>query len=174
MKKYFLALLIAFVGHMAAIADSGIRVTQGEKKFLKAAEGNAVLTFDYDGATYANKEPLTSKFNNLEELKKVGWNGFATIFNERVRKVKVVEDGAEARYKFSMKVTNMDQYFKITGFIPSNATKVWGVMTITDLSSGEVLASIEISEVDGGANPSPSGSFSDCFEELAKQVSKLR
>lgn len=47
-------------------------------------------------------------------------------------------------------------------------------MTVTDLSTGDVLAVIEVAEVDGGSNPSPDGSFSDCFEELAKQVAKLK
>lgn len=174
MKKYLLTLLLVLVGCLTAMAGSDIKVTEGNKKFLKTAEGNAVLVFDWDGATFDNKEPLTSKFSNLEELKKVAWNGFAETFNEKSKKVKVVADEANAKYKFAMKVTNMDQYFKVMGFVPGNATKVWGTMTITDLSTGEVLAIIEVKEVNGGANPSPDGSFSDCFEELAKQVSKLK
>ena len=68
----------------------------------------------------------------------------------------------------------MDQYFKVMGFIPGNATKVWGTMNVTDLQTGETIAVIEVKEVNGGANPSPNGSFSDCFEELAKQIVKLK
>lgn len=68
----------------------------------------------------------------------------------------------------------MDQYFKVMGFIPSNATKVWGTLTVIDLSTNTVIAVVEVNEVDGGANPSYDGTFSDCFEELAKQVTKLK
>ena len=174
MKKCLFTMLLVFLGCVTAMAGSDIKVTEGNKKFLKTAEGNAVLVFDWEGATYDGKEPLTSKFPNLEELKKVAWNGFTETFNEKCKKVKVVADETNAKYKFSMKVTKMDQYFKVMGFIPGNATKVWGVMTVTNLSSGEVLAVVEVTEVDGGANPSPDGSFSDCFEDLAKQMSKLK
>lgn len=176
MKKLILMMLFVILNSVVALAGSDIKVTSGNAKFLKNAEGNAVLVFDWDGATYDNKQPLTEKFTNLEELKKVAWNGFTETFNEKSKKVKVVpnEQGKTAKYKFSMKVTNMDQYFKVMGFIPGNATKVWGTLTVTDLSNNETIAVISVTEVDGGANPSPDGSFSDCFEELAKQVSKCK
>lgn len=48
-----------------------------------------------------------------------------------------------------MKVKNMDQYFKVMGFIPSNATKVWGTLTVIDLSTNTVIAVVEVNEVDG-------------------------
>lgn len=174
MKKVMLSMLLVLVGCMTAMAGSDIKVIEGNKKFLKTAEGNAVLVFDWDGATFDNKQPLAEKFSNLEDLKKIAWNGFVETFNEKSQKVKVVVEENGAKYQFSMKVSNMDQYFKVMGFIPGNATKVWGTMTVTDLSTGDVLAIIEVKEVNGGANPSPDGSFSDCFEELAKQVSKLK
>lgn len=174
MRKVIISMLLVLVGCMTAMAGSDIKVIEGNKKFLKTAEGNAVLVFDWDGATFDNKQPLAEKFSNLEGLKKIAWSGFEETFNEKSKKVKIVADENGAKYRFSMKVTNMDQYFKVMGFIPGNATKVWGTLTVTDLSTGEVLAVIEVKEVNGGANPSPDGSLSDCFEELAKQVSKLK
>lgn len=176
MKKLVLVMLFVLVNSAVALAGSDIKVTSGNAKFLKTAEGNAVLVFDWKGATYDKKQPLTEKFTNLEDLKKVAWNGFTETFNDKSKKVKVVpsEQEKNAKYKFSMKVTNMDQYFKVMGFIPGNATKVWGTLTVTDLSNNETIAVIAITEVDGGANPSPDGSFKDCFEELAKQVSKCK
>ena len=167
-------MLFVLIGCMAAMAGSDIKVLEGNKKFLKGAEGNAVLVFNWEGATFDNKQPLTEKFTDLENLKNVAWKGFAETFNEKSKKVKVVREEADAKYKFTMDVKNMDQYFKVMGFIPGNATKVWGTMTVTDLSTGETIAVIEVTEVNGGANPSPDGSFSDCFEELAKQVAKLK
>lgn len=174
MKKILCAMLLAIGGCMTAMAGSDIRVTEGDKKFLKTVRGNAELVFNWDEATFDNTEPLSSKFSNLEELKKVAWNGFAETFNEKSSNVKVVRGGSDIQYRFLMKVSNMDQYFKVMGFIPSPATKVWGEMIVTDITTGDVIAKIEVKEVDGGANPSPDGTFSDCFEELAKQVSKLK
>lgn len=161
MKKLLFTMLLMAVGSVMVMARSDIKVVRGDKKFLKTAQGNATLVFDWEGATYDNKMPLASKFDKLEELKKVAWNGFQENFNKKSKKVKVVTDQEKARYKFTMKVTNMDQYVKVMGFIPGPATKVWGTMTITDLADGEVIAVIEVNEVDGGANPSPSGTFID-------------
>ena len=62
-------MLLVLVGVMTAMAGSDIKVTEGNKKFLKTAEGNAILVFDWEGATFDNKEPLASKFSNLEELR---------------------------------------------------------------------------------------------------------
>lgn len=162
------------VGCMTAFAGSDIKVVDGDKKFLKTAEGNAVLVINWDDATYDDKMPLAVHFSELENLKKIGWSGFAEEFNDRSKKVKVVKNEADAKYKFTLDVKKMDQYFKVMGFIPGNATKVWGTLTVTDLSNGNKIAVIDVKEVDGGANPSPDGSFSDCFEELGKQVSKLK
>ena len=174
MKKILLTLIVAVMGCMTAMAGSDLKVVEGDKKFLKTASGNAVLIFDWEGATYDNKEPLTNHYSNLEQLKPIAWNGFVEEFNKKSKNVKVVKDATDARYQFSMQVTNMDMYVKVMSFIPSPATKVWGVMTVTDLQTGEVIAIIQVKEVNGGGNPSPDGSFSDCFEELGKQMAKLK
>lgn len=174
MKKYLITMLFVLVGSMSAMAGSGVKVTKGDSKFLKTAEGNAVLVFDWEGATYDNKMPLIEQFTDLELLKPKAWNGFREVFNKKCKNVQVVRDEADARYKFAMKVVNMDRYIKVTGLIPGPATKVWGIMTVTDLTTGDIIAVVEVTKVDGGANPSPDGSFSDCFEELAKKVVKLK
>lgn len=117
--------------------------------------------------------PLGEKWK-IDEVKKIAVFGFMEEFNDRCKKVEVVGDATDAKYKFTMKVTKMDQYFKVMGFVPGNATKVWGEFTITDIATGEVLVKAKIDEVNGGANPSPDGSISDCFEELGKEVSRIK
>lgn len=174
MKKILLALVAVFMVSVNAMAGLDIKVTKGDKKFFKTAQGGAIVEFVWDGATYDKKEPLGNHFGNLKELMNVAMEGFTDTFNDKCKKVKVVGSKDEAQYKFTMKIENMDQYYKVMGFIPGNATKVWGVMTITDIQTGEELVVIDVNEVDGGANPNPTGSFSDCFEELAEQVAKLK
>ncbi len=174
MKKFLFALVAMCMISMNAMAGLDIKVTKGDKKFFKTAAGSAVVEFVWDGATYDKKEPLGKHFSNLNELMDLALKGFTETFNDKCKKVKVEGDLKDAQYKFTMKITNMDQYYKVMGFIPGNATKVWGTMTITDAGSGEELVVIDVDEVDGGANPNPNGSFCDCFEELAEQVAKLK
>lgn len=173
MKKITFTLIAVLCALTSAFA-SDIKVIKGDKKFFKTASGNAVLEFVWEAAQYDNKMALEEHYANLENLKRVAWDGFVETFNEKCKTVKVVKNTTDAKYKMTMKVENMDSYTKVMGFVPAPATKVWGIFTITDIASGEVLIEIIVDEVDGGANPSPDGTFSDCFEELGKQVSKLK
>lgn len=173
MKKVLFTLISVLCLFTSAFA-SNINVIKGDKRFFKSASGNAILEFIWDDAQYDNKMALEEHYSDLENLKKVAWSGFVETFNEKCKTVKVVKNATIAKYKMTMKVENMDSYTKVMGFIPAPATKVWGIFTITDIKTGEVLVIIKVKEVNGGANPSPDGTFSDCFEELGKQVSKLK
>lgn len=172
MKRIIVTLTLFFL--LCSYVFAGVTVKSGNKKFFKTASGNAVLEFIWDGATFNNTQPLTEKFTELETLKPVAWTGFVEEFNEACKTVKVIEDVSNAKYQISMKVTNMDQYFKVMGFIPGNATKVWGTLTITEIETGNEIVVFDVEEIDGGANPSPDGSFSDCFEALGKSILKAK
>lgn len=173
MKKLILIIALGLAAAATALA-SDLNVTSGNKKFFKTAQGGVFLEFIWDGATYDGKMPLEEKFTELEAWKKTAWAGFKEEFDDNCKKAKIVSDIAEANYKITMKVTKMDQYVKVMGWIPAPATKVWGTLTITDVQTGEVLLTAEVEEVDGGANPVPEGTFSDCFEELGEQVADLK
>lgn len=174
MKKILLSLVAVFFTCNCAFAGLDIKVTQGDKKFFKTNAGNAVLDFKFDNTKYDNKMPLAEKFDDVAKVKKIALNGFTETFNDKSKGIKVVENNADAQYKFTFEVTNMDQYFKVMGFIPGFATKAWGTFTVTDIKSGEALVVVDVDEVDGGASPSPDETISDCFEEIAKQLNKLK
>lgn len=174
MRRLFLSLVVLCMTCMCAYAGLDIKVAQGDKKFMKTAEGKAVVEILWDGAQYDNKMPLEQKFDNLKECQAASLNGFKESLNDNSKKVKTVEDAKDATYKISIKITNVDQYFKVMGFVPGNATKIWGTLTISDAKSGDVLLVVDINEVDGGASPSPIETFSDSFEELAEQLTKLK
>lgn len=171
MKKFISTLVLISLFSVYAMAD-GIKVTQGDKKLFKNAEGNAQIEIVLDGATYDGQKPLKEKFEDLANFKKCAIEGFTEGFNDKSKKVKIAADNV--KYKIAFKVSKVDQYFKVMGFVPGNATKVWGEVTITDAASGETLAVINVDEVDGGANLSPDGTISDSFKELAELIAKLK
>lgn len=174
MKKFLLVFCALAITCTAAVA-SDIKVVNGDKKFFKNSEpGIIALEFVWDGATYDNKMPLEEHYTDLEHLKQVAWAGFAENFNERCKKNTISNNVSNARYKITVRVINMDSYIKVMGWIPAPATKMWGTFNIVDCKTGQVCVEGNIKEVDGGSNPSPDGTFSDCFEELAKQVAKLK
>lgn len=165
---------IMAVAAVAVFAANPLTLKQGDKKFLKNAKGGALLEFIYDGATYDDRMPLTEKFPDIDKLKKLSWDGFVEEFNERCKTVKVVTKAEEANYKFTVKVTKIDQFINVMGFIPGPCVRAWGTLTVSDLKSGESLLVLDIDEIDGGSNPSPDGAYSDCFEELGKLFVKQK
>jgi len=167
--------VIAMLVAMGAVAIAGnIKVLSGDSKVFKNSQGaSVVVEFVWDGATYDYEKPLEEEYENFEEMKPIAWDGFKEEFDDRSG-LTVVKDESLAKYRIIIQVKNMDRYIKVMGFIPSPATKAWGLISIEDLESGETVTTIKFTEIDGGANPSPGGTFSDCFEELGKQVSKLK
>ncbi len=174
MKRLILTMMVLCMTCMCAFAGLDIKATQGDKKFFKKSEGKAIVEILWDGAKYDNKMALEEKFGDMTEYAAASLNGFTESFNDECKKIKVVSDKKEADYNFTIQITNVDQYFKVMGFIPGNATKIWGTLTVTDIKSGETLLVVEIDELDGGASPSPTETFSDSFEELAEQLTKLK
>ena len=151
----------------------GVKAMSGDKKFFKAATGTAVLDFQFDKAKYDNKMDLSEKFTDIDGLKKIAISGFTETFNEKSKGIQVVKDEG-AKYIFRLEVTNMDQYYKVMGFIPGNSTKVWGTFKVIEASSNEEVLVVNVDDVEGGANPDARETISDCFEELAKLLFKLK
>lgn len=176
MKKILLSLVVLCMTCLSAMAGSDIKVTQGDKKFFKSAEGGATLEISWKDAKYDNgRETLEAHFGDmLTSIKEAAIAGFMQDFAKYSKKVNIVESSNDAKYKIVIKLTNVDQYYKVMGFVPGNATKIWGTLSISDTKSGEVLLEVSIDELDGGASPSPIETVSDSFEELAKQICKLK
>jgi len=173
MKKLIVSLVLLCMACGFAVAGD-LKVTQGNKKFFKTAEGLALLEINWDDCTYDNRESLQSRYGDFTPYANASRSGFIQDFDKDVKHVKITEDASKANYKVTIKVDKVDQYIKVTGLIPGPATKIWGTLTITDTKSGEVLLVVKIDECNGGASPSPFESFSDSFESLAQQLAKFK
>lgn len=174
MKRILITLCLTILTTAFALAGSDIKMKSGDAQIMKTAEGNAVVTVVIDDAQYDNKMPLREKFSDLDNFKKVAEAGFTETFNDKSKNVKIVKNQDGAKYEFIINVLNVDQYIKVTGFIPSPATKIWGTLQIKEVATGKLLFEGEFAKINGGANPSPDGTISDSFEELAKQTVKLK
>lgn len=173
MKKIIMTLVLC-ISCMCAYAGLDIKVANGDKKFFKNTEGKAIVEINWDGATFDGRMSLAEKFGDMTDYAAASKNGFTESFNDESKKLKVVQEAKDAQYKFTIQITKVDQYFKVMGFVPGNATKIWGTLIVTDIATGQQLVEVIIDEVDGGASPSPTETFSDSFEELAEQLTKLK
>lgn len=167
-------MMLAVMACANVYAAAWVKFAEGDKKFFKTASGDAVLTIDWSEASYDGRETLEQKYGDFTPYAAAARNGFIQDFNPNCKTVQIVEDEAKAKYEIKIKVSKVDQYFKVTGFVPGNATKIWGELTITDRATGTLLFKMTINEADGGASPSPYETFSDVFEFLGKAVTRFK
>ena len=165
--------MMAFAA-VLVFAGNPIKVKEGNKKFFKTAEGGAILEVIYDGATFDGKKPLTEKYDDMKNKTKISYDGFVEEFSERIDKVPIVTKASEAKYKISIKVTKVDEFFNVMGFVAGPCIRVWGTLTITDISDGSTLLVVDIDEIDGGSAINVDRAFNDTFGELGKRIAKLK
>ena len=173
MKKVFVVMCMMLVG-ITAFAGNPLKVIGGDKKFFKTAEGGALLEISYDGASFDGKKPLTEKYSDIPEKCKISYDGFVEEFSEKCKKVQIVKSAKEAKYKISIKVTKVDEFVNVMGWIAGPCIRVWGTLTITDINGGAPLLVVDIDEIDGGSATSTDGAFEDTFNELGRRIAKLK
>jgi len=173
MKRTMMTAILA-VAAVIAFAANPLKVLNGDKKLFKTAEGTCLLEVIYDGASYDGKMPLTEKYADIPSKTKISYDGFIEEFSERNKKVTFVKTAAEAKYKMTIKVTKVDEFINVMGFIPGPCIRVWGTLTVTDTNGGEPLLTVNIDEIDGGSAVSTDRAFNDTFGELGKRIAKMK
>lgn len=173
MKRLFMMAFMTIIATVAFAANP-LKVVNGDKKFFKNAEGTVFLEVIYEGASFDDRMPLTEKYDNIEEKTTISYNGFIEEFSERNDKLQFVKTEEEATYKITIKVTKVDEFINVMGFISGPCIRVWGTLTVTDVKTGESLLVVEIDEIDGGSAPTTDRAFNDTFGQLGEKIAKLK
>ena len=173
MKRTVFTAIMA-VAAVVAFAGNPLKVMGGDKKFFKTAEGPTLLEISYEGATYDGKMPLTDKYADIPQKARISYDGFVEEFSERNKKITFVSDPAQAKYKMSIKVTKIDEFINMFGFVAGPCIRMWGTLTVTEISSGTPLLVVDIDEIDGGSSVTTDRAWNDCFGELGERIAKLK
>jgi hypothetical protein len=172
MKKILMTLLMALIA-VNAFAANPLKVKDGDKKFFRKAKGECLLEVVYTGASFDGKMPLTEKYSDIDNKTTISYEGFVEEYNDRNKNLPVVKDESKAKYKITILVTKVDEFVNIMGFIPGPCIRVWGTLTVTDLSDNSTIVVVDIDEIDGGSAPTTDRAFNDTFGELGKRIAKL-
>lgn len=172
MKKILMTLVVAAMA-LNVFAANPLKVKDGDKKFFKKSKGDCLLEVIYTGASFDGKMPLTEKYNDIDNKTTVSYNGFVEEYNDRQKNLPVVKDATNAKYKITIQVTKIDEFYNVMGFIPGPCIRVWGTLTVTDINDGSTLLVVDIDEIDGGSAPNVDRAFNDTFGELGKKIAKL-
>lgn len=172
MKKILITLIMALFA-VNAFAANPLKVKDGDKKFFRKSKGECLLEVIYTGASFDGKKPLTEKYQDIDNKTTISYEGFIEEYSEHNKNLPIVTDATNAKYKITIQVTKVDEFINIMGVIPGPCIRVWGTLTVTDLSNDNILLVVDIDEIDGGSAPTTDRAFNDTFGELGKRIAKL-
>ena len=169
----FLVMLIgstAFAGNPLTVVNSSI-----DLKELKKKDVAAVLVIDWNSTKFDNKKAASKEFGkDWAFIKKDCTDKFIEGFNKKSKGLKLQKSAKGAKYKFTIKVTNIDSFAKVFGGGGQTVGKVWGTLKIQELPKGRVVAEVEITEAEDGRDYVRRESFGKTMKLLGVRVAKLK
>lgn len=176
MKKYLLTMLLAIVGCVTAMAGYEIKLSSGSVASLKNG-GVGCVILDVADAQFDNKKPLKQdeRFTNIDEQIPECTKEFIREFNENAKKFKMTDNADDAKYLFTVKITNLDTFVNVMSFKGGVGIKVWGTITISDKETGNSVAVYNIEEEDNSGmtyNIAVEETFEGIAEFLARKINK--
>lgn len=172
MKKVILTILLAIVGCVAAIAGDEIKLSSGSVATLKDG-GTGCVVLDIAKAKFDNKKPLKQdeRFANVGSQIPECTKEFIREFNEKAKKFKMTDKAKEAKYLFTVKITNVDTYVNVMSFKGGVGIKLWGSVTIKEKATNKEIAVYTIDEEDNSGFTYQIA-LEEAFEGIAKFLAK--
>ena len=91
----------------------------------------------------------------------------------RLQNRKYEADG-EVKYRFDVKITNMDKYYGVMSLVPGYKHKTWGTIAVVDVSTNAPVCEVTFEELTGGRDFAIDDSFLKCMSDLGKALAKIK
>lgn len=172
MKKLLLTIIVAVAGCLTAMAGDDIKLTKGSVASLKEG-GVGCVALDMKSTTFDRKEPLRkdTRFADVDSWMPEFKKEFIREFNDNSKKFTLTDNEADARYKFTVVITNLDVYVNVMSFKGAAGITLWGSVTITDMTDGSTVAEYTIDE-EGNSGFTNQIALEEGFEGIAKFLAK--
>lgn len=177
MKK-IISTLVMMVVCVSMFAGNPFKITEGKQnaKALMKEATIAIVEYDWSGAMYDKKMLAKDKFAaDYDFVVDNCQNGFVTGFNGASKGLRLSnEPNQNAKYKFTLKVTNLDSFFAAMRFVPRHEGKMWGVLTVNNIATGEKVLEVNIDEAEDGCDFNWRECFGKTFAEMGKNLTKIK
>ena len=177
MKK-FISTLIMMVVCVSMFAGNPFRIKEGKQNAKSLMKENtiAVVEYDWSGAMYDRKMSAKDKFEaDYDFVVSNCESSFVTGFNGESKGLRLSNEANEnAKYKITLKVTNLDSFFAAMRFVPRHEAKMWGTITVTSMATGEKVLEATINEAEDGCDLVWRECFGKTFAEMGKNLTKLK
>jgi hypothetical protein len=176
MKKNLMAICLLLCS-VAALAGSPFKKITGKEnlKPILRNEAEALIEFDWSNAKFDKTKDLKTQFaGDYDYILNDCEQKFIEGFNEKTKKMKLVKNSSDAKYKVVLKVSSVDHYYQAMIFIPRFEAKMWGNLEIIDLTTNQPVVTVVIDEAEEGYDFVIKDCYGKTFKELGENVAKLK
>ncbi len=176
MKRFVLSLCV-MVSAIVCLAGNPLKNIVGKEnlKAIMTDKAEACVVYDWSAAKYDQTKDLKAELaDDYDFVISDSEAKFVTGFNQKTKGLHLSTDAANAKYKFVLKITNLDRRFAVMAFIPKHEGKIWGSLEILDNATGKSLVTITIDEAEEGYDFVPKECIGATFMNLGKLVAKLK
>ena len=172
MKKIcstFCMVMIAVV-----VFAGGVKVNKGKTTYMKT-EGKMFVVFDWEDARWNNEMPVKKQWN--EEYEAYVENGEAQFiegFNNKSKKIMIVQDESSADYVMIIKFLNFDKFYSMMSLVPGNKHKIWGEIMVKEKKTGEIICTYTVEEFKGGRDFSIFDSYKESMRDLGTKLAETK
>lgn len=168
MKKILLTIFATVIGCLTAMAGSELKVEKGDKKDLKE-NVKVYINFDWEGATWDNRIPLTEQLGgDYQDNINGAEDAFISEFN-KIKGMILSKDPTDSEYTAIFKTTKMDGHMGV-GLKIGWESIVWGTFTI--YKDGTIIYQVKITDFEGPKDLSRDDSISKVYKKLAQKIKK--
>ncbi len=176
MKRIALTLCV-MLSALACLAGNPLKNIVGKEnlKAIMADKAEACVVYDWSETKYDKTKDLKATLaEDYDFVISDSEAKFVAGFNQKSKALHLSTDTAGAKYRFVLKVTNLDRRFAVMAFVPGHEGKIWGTLEILDAATGTSLATITIDEAEEGYDFQPKKCIGMTFMNLGKLVAKLK
>ena len=177
MKKIISSICLMAVC-IGMFAGNPFKITMGKQNVrnLMKETAIAVVEYDWSGTMYDNKVTAEEKFaTDYDFVVSHCQSNFVSGFNGASKGLRLSnEANADAKYKMTLKVTNLDSFFAAMRFVPRHEGKMWGKVSVMSIATGEPVFEATIDEAEDGCDCIWRECFGKTFAEMGKNMTKIK
>lgn len=164
--------MLTMLVYSISMMGGTLKVTSGKTDFLKS-EGTVAVIWNWDKATYADKESLKSAWGETYDKHLTdGEKFFLNGFNEVSKKLKATQSADGAKYTMTITVTNIDYFFSAMSVVPGHKHAIWATIDVKD-ASGNSVCTIKAERFKGGRDFVKYDSYTELMGNLGKKIADL-
>lgn len=175
MKRLFSFLLFAMLAITSVYAGSDLKTTKGNASIVRNSEATAFVEINLEGCRWEKKEDYKTWCGSEYETRSGAAvvAGFTSGFNNKTKGMKIVPTKDNAKYSIVFNVVNM-QRKQGMGMWGSCYIKLYGTIVITDLSTGEMVATIEVDGQSGDTDFNETDRIVKAFAGVGEEMAGMK